>query len=90
MFWDEPALNFNPVLMDEVVGAILGLARTGVQIFLATHSYVILKELDLQADRTDSVRYFAFRHLEEGTTVNPTDDELSDEMVPLGESITPF
>ena len=61
LFWDEPEVNLNPILMDEVVGAILSLTRRGVQVFLATHSYVILKELDLQTRKGDSVRYFAFQ-----------------------------
>lgn len=74
LFWDEPEVNLNPILMDEVVGAILALARQGVQVFLATHSYVILKELDLQTQKSDSIRYFGFQRDEEGTTVNATDD----------------
>ena len=74
LFWDEPEVNLNPKVMDEVVGALLELARSGVQIFLATHSYVILKELDLQANRADNVRYFAFQRTDSGTVVNPTDD----------------
>ena len=74
LFWDEPEVNLNPKVMDEVIGALLELARSGVQIFLATHSYVILKELDLQAGRADNVRYFAFQRGDSGTVVNPTDD----------------
>ena len=74
LFWDEPEVNLNPKVMDEVVGALLELARSGVQIFLATHSYVILKELDLQANRADNVRYFAFQNSDSGTIVNWTDD----------------
>lgn len=74
LFWDEPEVNLNPKLMDEIVGAILALSRAGIQVFLATHSYVILKELDLQAKHTDSVRYFAFQRNDDGTTVNTTDD----------------
>ncbi len=74
LFWDEPEVNLNPKLMDEVVGAILVLARAGIQVFIATHSYVILKELDLQAGKADNVRYFGFHKSEEGTTVNHTDD----------------
>jgi hypothetical protein len=74
LFWDEPEVNLNPVLMDEVVAALLALARSGVQIFLATHSYVILKELDLQTEKGDEVRYFAFQRGDDGTTVNATDD----------------
>lgn len=43
LFWDEPEVNLNPALMDNMVGAILALARNGVQVFLATHSYLILR-----------------------------------------------
>ncbi len=43
LFWDEPEVNVNPKLMDEIVDVLLRLARSGVQIFLSTHSYVILK-----------------------------------------------
>ena len=73
LFWDEPEANLNPKLMDEAVAAILALARGGVQVFLATHSYVILKELDVQAGPDDSVRYFALEGTEGGTVVHPAD-----------------
>ena len=47
LFWDEPEVNINPRWMDEIVESLVVLARNGVQIFLATHSYVILKQIDL-------------------------------------------
>ncbi len=74
LFWDEPEVNLSPILMGEVVGEILQMARRGVQIFLTTHSYVILKELDLQVSRADSIRYFSFEASPKGTTVNQADD----------------
>jgi ABC-type hemin transport system ATPase subunit len=74
LFWDEPEVNINPKLMDEIVSVLLMLARSGVQILLATHSYVILKELDLQATASDDVRYFVLARSENGTTVHATDD----------------
>lgn len=75
LLWDEPEVNLNPVLMDEVVGALLALARSGVQVFLATHSYVILKELDLQSESIgEEVLYFAFERTENGTIIHQTDD----------------
>jgi len=68
LFWDEPEVNLNPKWMDEVIEALVTLARSGVQIFLATHSYVILKEIDLvlrsQNRRTNNIvqaRYFGLR-----------------------------
>ena len=55
LFWDEPETNLNPKLYGVVVEVLLELQRLGVQIFLATHDYVILKELDLQAKKDDKV-----------------------------------
>ncbi len=74
LFWDEPEVNVNPKLMDELVDVLLRLARSGVQIFLATHSYIILKELDLQAHPSDTVRYFGMERTENGTVAHATDD----------------
>jgi predicted ATP-dependent endonuclease of OLD family len=74
LFWDEPETHLSPILMDELIGVLLKLARNGVQIFLATHNYVIIKELDLQAIPEDKVRYFGFEMTENGTQVHATDD----------------
>ena len=60
LFWDEPETNLNPKLFGVVMDVLLELQRAGVQIFLATHDYVILKELDLQATSADKVAYHAF------------------------------
>lgn len=48
LFWDEPESNLNPKLFGTMMEILLELQRQGVQIFLATHDYVILKELDLR------------------------------------------
>ena len=45
--------------------AMLELQRNGVQIFLATHNYVILKELDLQKTDDDRVAFHSLHHSEE-------------------------
>lgn len=57
LFWDEPEANLNPALMGEVVEVILELQRLGVQIFLTTHNYVLLKEFDLRKQSGDQIRY---------------------------------
>ena len=59
LFWDEPETNLNPQLYGVVIQTLLELQRAGVQIFLATHDYVILKELDLRLKDTDQVAYHA-------------------------------
>ena len=55
LFWDEPETNLNPKLYGVVIEVLLELQRLGVQVFLATHDYVILKELDLQEKEGDKV-----------------------------------
>lgn len=57
LFWDEPETNLNPRLMKAVVGILLELQRMGVQIFLTTHDYVILKEFDLQKEPDDEILF---------------------------------
>jgi len=55
--WDEPETNLNPKLMRTVVSVLLELQRMGVQLFISTHDYVILKEIYLQMNKTDMVSY---------------------------------
>ena len=57
LFWDEPETNLNPKLYGIVIKALLELQRAGVQVFFATHDYVILKELDLQMTGDDKVAF---------------------------------
>jgi len=57
--WDEPEANLNPRLMKTIIEILLELQRMGVQIFLATHDYVLLKEFDLQAKESDKVLFHA-------------------------------
>ena len=47
LFWDEPETNLNPRLIRLVAKVIHQLAANGVQVFIATHNYFLLKELDL-------------------------------------------
>ena len=64
LFWDEPETNLNPSLFRPLVQLLLELQRIGVQVFLATHDYVILKELDLGRQSSDQILYHSlFRNL---------------------------
>ena len=47
LFWDEPETNMNPKLIKVLARSILTLCQQGIQVFIATHSYFLLKELDL-------------------------------------------
>ena len=66
LFWDEPEANLNPQLSQTVVQILHtavvgqqpdGLQRMGVQIFIATHDYVLLKEFELATTQEDDVLY---------------------------------
>lgn len=60
--WDEPEANLNPKLLKNIVEILLNLQRMGVQIFIATHNYVLLKEFDLQKEKKDNVKFHSFYH----------------------------
>ena len=57
LFWDEPEANLNPKLMKTVANILLELQRIGVQVFVSTHDYVLLKELDLQKKDEDEIAF---------------------------------
>ena len=59
LFWDEPETNLNPKLYRLLMKVLLELQRNGVQIFLATHDYVILEELNLQMNSSDNVAFYS-------------------------------
>ena len=65
LFWDEPETNLSPKLFGVVMDVLLELQRAGVQVFLATHDYVILKELDLRTTDADKIAYHALHAREE-------------------------
>ncbi|MDZ7704222.1 MAG: AAA family ATPase [Trueperaceae bacterium] len=65
LFWDEPETNLNPVLFGMVVDILLELQRQGVQVFLATHDYVLAKELDLRQREDDRVQFTVLYRPEE-------------------------
>ncbi len=47
LFWDEPETNLNPRLIREIAPVILHLCKQGTQVFLATHSLFLLREIHI-------------------------------------------
>ena len=66
LFWDEPETNLNPKLFGVVMDILLELQRAGMQVFLATHDYVVLKELDLRKTNADDVTFHSLYRDEAG------------------------
>lgn len=77
LFWDEPEANLNPSLMGELVEVILELQRMGVQVFLTTHNYVLLKEFDLRQKAGDRIRYLSLFRDESKAVVARASDTFS-------------
>lgn len=65
LFWDEPETNFNPKLIKLVAKVILQLCKNGIQVFIASHSLFLIREIEILSGQKDfeSVpqRYFALR-----------------------------
>ncbi len=77
LFWDEPETNLNPRLYGTLIDILLDLQRTGVQVFLATHDYVILKEFDLRKTSADNVLFHSlFRDSDGDIQCDSTDEYL--------------
>ncbi len=47
LFWDEPETNLNPKLVKKTAEVILALCNSGIQVFLASHSLFLLREIEL-------------------------------------------
>lgn len=70
LLWDEPEANLNPKLMRTVVQILIELQRLGVQVFVTTHNYNLLKEFDLQLQPQDQVLFHSlFRDAERNVVV---------------------
>lgn len=64
LFWDEPEANLNPYLMKDVAKILVMLAERNVQIFVATHNYAFLKELEFARNEID-INYFTLEKTKE-------------------------
>ena len=54
LFWDEPETNLNPAYMARVAELLVAIARNGTQVFVATHSLFIMRELSMLLGKTDN------------------------------------
>lgn len=61
LLWDEPENSLNPELFPTLVDILFELQRSGVQIFIATHSELLANELSISQSRkeSDEVKFFS-------------------------------
>ena len=79
LFWDEPESNLNPKIIRDVAKAIFAISQFGTQVFIATHSLFLLKELEIlrQINKTNQQRYFVLEKKEDSVVVQQTDNIYS-------------
>ncbi len=58
LFWDEPEANLNPKLIKKMAEVLVELSRAGMQLFIATHSLFLVKEIEILRSKDDKFKYF--------------------------------
>jgi predicted ATP-dependent endonuclease of OLD family len=74
LFWDEPEVNLNPKYISLVAKFLQTLSKAGVQVFVATHDYLLIHQLSLAAEyraQTDApaMKFFSLTKGDDGTVV---------------------
>lgn len=86
LFWDEPEANLNPLLIKQAAQTITGLAKQGMQVFIATHSLFLLRQLYLLSPtehKDGQYKYFSLIPEQDSVRI-----AISDSMDGLGEIAT--
>ncbi|MDR1983966.1 MAG: AAA family ATPase [Prevotellaceae bacterium] len=78
LFWDEPESNLNPSLIKIVANFIISLAEQGVQLFIATHDYLLTHLLSLRAEYRNiepapEMKFFSLQENDEQLTIEQAD-----------------
>jgi len=74
LLWDEPEANINPKLIPDLVEILLELSRNGVQIFLATHEYNMMKYFSMNKKSDDNINFYSLYKTENGVAYECEDD----------------
>jgi ABC-type multidrug transport system ATPase subunit len=70
LFWDEPEANLNSRIIKRVARSIVDLSFSGIQVFIATHSLFLLRELEmLLEERKGDARFFGLHASSDGVLV---------------------
>jgi predicted ATPase len=85
LFWDEPETNLNPAYMQDVAKMLVRLAANGTQLFVATHSLFMLRELSLQiaaSEHNNVARcFYALSQGDDGTEISA--GKSADDITPI-------
>lgn len=83
LFWDEPEANLNPKMIIRVVELLKELMDSGVQIFLATHDYLLSQELSLLSEYNPKakVNFFSLYRPDENSSIVVNQGEVLSEVI---------
>jgi len=89
LFWDEPETNLNPRLIRKMAEVLFELSRAGMQIFIATHSLFLVKEIEILRKKDDKLKYFGlgFDENKEVRVSQSEDFEYLEDIVILDEEL---
>ena len=77
LFWDEPEANLNPRIIKTLAKTILYLCNNDIQVFVATHSLFLMRELDILLQTPEffnaSGRFFGLHQTADGVVVQQGD-----------------
>ncbi len=77
LFWDEPETNLNPKLIRIIAACIMNLCQQGIQVFIASHSLFLLRELEMLAAKSEfktvKQRYFSLKATADGVELEQGD-----------------
>lgn len=82
LFWDEPEANLNPKVIKAVAKTILKVSQSGIQVFVATHSLFLMRELHIllqQGDNSVDTRCFGL-HVDGSGAVSIMQGKSMDEI----------
>ena len=74
LLWDEPEANVNPKLVSNIVEILFELARLGVQIFLATHDYNLMKYFNVKKNNSDKIAFISLYKTADGVAYESEED----------------
>jgi len=91
LFWDEPETNLNPKLIKQVAKSLLSLVQSEIQVFIATHSLFLLRELEIlsrMSSNNISQRYIVLSSNADSIQLSQSDTiEEAEPIVSLDEAL---
>ena len=74
LLWDEPEANLSRLHTSALVDMLIELSRHGVQVFIATHDYNLMKYFSIKKKNSDQVAFISLYKGDEGIVCEYEDD----------------